>query len=75
MRRLNVTLAMRRQLDELHDAKTNKRRGGVMVVPRMLSIEEWETAALAAQTALIEEARDELHGMAAVTRGASRLIL
>jgi hypothetical protein len=33
-----------------------------MVVPRMLSIEEWEARAVAAQTALIAEARDALHG-------------
>jgi hypothetical protein len=41
MRRLKVTASMRRDLDALHDAKTNKCRGGVMLVPRMLSIEEW----------------------------------
>jgi hypothetical protein len=34
-----------------------------MCVPRMLSIEEWEKVAAASQAALIEQARDEQHGV------------
>ncbi len=43
--RLRVTATMERQLRELREAKSNKRRGGVMVVPPMMNADEWEQLA------------------------------
>jgi hypothetical protein len=62
MRRLRVTGTMRRQLHALNDARSGKGRGGVMVVPRMLNVEAWERVAVEAQSNLIADARNDLHG-------------
>ncbi len=39
-----------------------------MVVPQMLSVEDWEVIAVAAQRELVEQARDDLHGTSKESR-------
>lgn len=60
MRKLRVTASMRKRLADVRDAKGNARRGGVMVIPRMKSVDEWEAQALTSQHKLIADARDSL---------------
>lgn len=58
MRKLRVTASMRKSLSDARGANGSARRGGVMVIPRMKSVEEWEALALASQEKLIADARD-----------------
>lgn len=51
MRRLRVTSSMQKQLVDLRTRST--RMGGVMSVPRILGVDEWEAVASAQQDALI----------------------
>ena len=53
MRRLRVTASMKRQLADLHATTGNPHRGGVMVLPRILQLDEWEVLASVQQDALI----------------------
>ena len=45
MARLRVTATMKRQLADLRDARGNLHKGGVMHVPRILQLDEWEVLA------------------------------
>jgi len=62
MLRPRVTAAQRKHLLDVRTGNHHKRLGGVMVVPGIKSIEEWEAEAVPQQTRLLAEARDELHG-------------
>jgi hypothetical protein len=44
---------MKRQLAEVRDARGNRRKGGVMVLPRILSFDAWQALASVQQDALI----------------------
>ena len=66
MRRLRVNATMRAQLTDLREAKTSRRRGGVMTIPKMLSVAEWEAQAMASQEALIAAARDDPNARVAI---------
>lgn len=61
MRRLRVPASIRKQLADLRDPQ-GKARAGIMIVPQMLSIEEWQTQAVPHQQRLIAEARSDMHG-------------
>jgi hypothetical protein len=53
MARLRITATMKRQLADLRDPKGKARKGGVMHVPKILSLDEWEAVASVQQDALI----------------------
>jgi hypothetical protein len=54
MRRLRVTATMKKQLA---DAKSGKARGGVFLIPRKKSLDEWEKEAIPAQQLLLASVR------------------
>ncbi|MEI2790462.1 MAG: hypothetical protein V9E93_16515 [Steroidobacteraceae bacterium] len=53
MARLRVTATMKRQLADLRDPKGKARKRGVMCVPKLLGLDEWEAVARVQQDALI----------------------
>ena len=57
--RLRITATMKNQLASLRDARGNKRRGGVMRVPPILSGDEWELLAAVQQDALIAASAED----------------
>jgi hypothetical protein len=57
--RHHVTATMLKQLRELREAKSNKRRGGVMVVPAVMGLDEWEAQAARYQDLLIASATED----------------
>jgi hypothetical protein len=59
MARLRVTASQKRHLADARVATGMARRGGVMIVPGIASIEDWEREAMASQAKLIAEARDD----------------
>jgi hypothetical protein len=60
MRRLRVTASMQRQLASLRDERTGTSRlGGVMKLPRILPMEEWERLASAQQDFLIAASAED----------------
>jgi len=59
MARLRVTATMKRQLADLRDSKANARKGGVMRVPKILSLAEWEAIAAPIQDKLIEASSED----------------
>ena len=62
MRRLRITATMKKRLAQEHDAKGNKRRGGIMLVPRMLTPDEWEQLAVPMQQRLTADVREFVDG-------------
>lgn len=59
MRRPRVTAAHKKQLAELRSARSNSRRGGVMRVPRIMGVDEWEALASVSQDALVEASHED----------------
>jgi hypothetical protein len=58
MRRVpRVTQAMRKSLDVARDRNGNPQRGGIMVVPSILSPEAWQKLATVHQRKLLQEAK------------------
>jgi hypothetical protein len=53
MRRLRVTASLKKELANLRDERGNKRRGGVMRIPKILPHDEWEAVAVVQQAQLI----------------------
>lgn len=53
MRRFRVTASMRKQLADVRAMKHSARRGGVMRVPAILGVNEWEAIAAVQQDKLI----------------------
>jgi hypothetical protein len=50
---------MRKQLADLRSARSNSRRGGVMRVPAILGVDEWEALASVQQDKLIEDSHED----------------
>lgn len=59
MRRPRVTAAMRKSLADLRSAQINPRRGGIMKVPRIMDVDEWEAIAAVSQDALIQASYED----------------
>ena len=59
MRRPRVTASMRTELSDLRSARSNSRRGGVMRVPRIMGVDEWEAVACVSQDKLIEDSYED----------------
>lgn len=57
--RLRVTATMRRQLAGLRDERGQVRKGGVMLVPPILSCDEWEALAAPMQDRLIAASHED----------------
>lgn len=59
MRRLRVSATMRKQLVDLRDERGKARRGGVMRVPAIMGVDEWEAIAAVSQDALIAASAED----------------
>lgn len=57
--RLRVTATMLKQLREMREAKSNRRRGGVMLVPAIMGLDEWQEIASKYQDWLIASATED----------------
>jgi hypothetical protein len=59
MRRVHITQFLRKQMESLRDVRENVCRGGVMVIPRMKSVAEFDAIAPAMQAQLAADVRNE----------------
>ena len=59
MRRPGVTATMRRQLVDLRARRTTGRMGGVMRVPAIMGVDEWEAVASFQQDQLIADSHED----------------
>lgn len=59
MRKVRVTASMKKEFAGLRDSRGNLRRGGVMLVPRILSCDEWEAIAAPMQDKLIQDSYED----------------
>ena len=53
MRRIRVPSSLERMAKDMRNARDNGRRGGVMIVPPIISCDEWEKLAAPHQDSLI----------------------
>jgi hypothetical protein len=59
---------MKHQLDGLQDGRGSAKRGGIMQVPRILAVDEWERLASVQQDALIASSAEDRSKPADVVR-------